>query len=217
MMIISPIDPAWRDWIQTLSWIGTVIGIAVATLKYISEQHQNREQQERELEQSKLELRWKQAEAAKKLLDEMLTDPDAGNAMRMLDWADTEFEVKPGLRLLIGEEDYVKALRISDFDFDDKELYIRDSFDSLFYYMAMIEHYIQSDLVRLEDVLFPLDYYVRIMNNNRPVFDTFLNYYGLTRAKQFMQRLDKHEMEAPADARAVEAMPTDNAPGPGAQ
>lgn len=163
--------------------------------------------------QSKLELRWKQAEAAKKLLDEMLTDPDAGNAMRMLDWADTKFEVEPGLRVVIEVEDYVKALRISDFDFDDKELYIRDSFDSLFYYMAMIEHYIQSDLVRLEDVLFPLDYYVRIMNENRPVFDAFLNHYKLERAMQFMERLDKHEKEALKNTPADDAVQSEKASG----
>jgi hypothetical protein len=155
-MMIRPIDPAWRDWLQTLSWIAAVIAIPLALLKYVSEQKQNREQRARELTQSKLELRWKQAEAAKKLLDEMLKDSHAFAAMKMLDWNDIEFEIKPNLRLLIGERDYLKALRVSDFEFDDKEQYIRDCFDSLFYSMATIEHYIHSDLVRLEDVAFPL-------------------------------------------------------------
>jgi hypothetical protein len=119
-MLIRPIDPGWRDWIQTLSWIGAVIGIVLALLKYVSEHRQNREQRQRELEQSQLELRWKQAEAAKKLLDEMLTDTRAVAAMKMLDWNDLEFEVKPGLKLPVWEEDYVKALRVSNLDFDDK-------------------------------------------------------------------------------------------------
>jgi hypothetical protein len=195
-MLIRPIDPGWRDWIQTLSWIGAVIGIVLALLKYVSEHRQNREQRQRELEQSQLELRWKQAEAAKKLLDEMLTDTRAVAAMKMLDWNDLEFEVKPGLKLPVWEEDYVKALRVSNLDFDDKEAYIRDCFDSLFYFMAMIEHYIHSDLVRLEDVAFPLDYYMKIINKNREVLDKFLAHYQLNRTIRFMKRLDRYKEEA---------------------
>ncbi|MDT5121079.1 MAG: hypothetical protein QOC96_561 [Acidobacteriota bacterium] len=206
-MIVQPIDPNWKDWIQTLSWVGAVIGLILALLKYVSEQKQNREQRVRELEQSQIELRWKQAEAAKKLLDEMLSDSDASAAMKMLDWNDVEFEVKPGLHLKIGEQDYVKALRVSDFNFGDKEQYIRDCFDSLFYYMAMIEHYIYSDLVRLEDVAFPLDYFLRIINRNRVVFDTFLEYYKLNRATRFMKRLNKYKEESPAEAARADAIP----------
>ncbi len=195
-MLIRPIDPAWQGWIQTVSLVGAVLGIVIAFLKYFSEQRQNRQQRERALEQSQLELRWKQAEAAKKLLDEMLTDTRAVAAMKMLDWNDLEFEVKPGLKLTIWEHEYVKALRTSNLKFTDKEAYIRDCFDSLFYFMAMIEHYAHSELVRLEDVAFPLDYYMKIINKNRAVFDKFLLHYGLKRTTRMMQRLDRYRDEA---------------------
>ena len=206
-MLITPIDPAWKDWIQTLSWLGAVIGIVLALIKYVSEQRQNREQRERELNQSQLELRWKQAEAAKKLLDEMLTDTRAVAAMQMLDWNDLEFEVKPGIKLSVWEKDYLQALRISNLKFDDKETYIRNCFDSLFYFMAMIEHYIHSDLVRLEDIAFPLDYYIKIINKNREVFDKFLIHYKLNRTLRFMKRLDGYEEEALATQSAPVATP----------
>lgn len=192
-MFIPPIDKDWMNWIQTISWIGAVIGIVLALINYISQQRQNREQRERELEQKQLELRWKQAEAAKKLLDEMLTDFRAVAAMKMLDWNDLEYEVKPGVKQTIKEKDYINALRVSDLDFNDKEAYIRDCFDSLFYYMAMIEHYIHSDLVRIEDIVFPLDYYMKIINKNREVFDKFLNHYKLNRTMRFMKTLDEHK------------------------
>lgn len=195
-MFIPPIDTAWKDWIQTLSYAGAVIGIVLALIRYKSEQKQNREQRERELEQKQLELRWKQAEAAKKLLDEMLTDVRAVAAMKMLDWNELEYEIKPGLNQQIDEEDYIKALRVSNLNFSDKEAYIRDCFDSLFYYMAMIGHYIHSDLVRMEDVVFPLDYYMKIINRNREVFDKFLNHYELDRSMEFMKKLDKHKADA---------------------
>lgn len=194
-MIIRPIDPAWKDWIQTLSWIGAVIGIVGALLKYISEQKKDREQRARELAQSKLELRWKQAEAAKKLLDEMLSNPYAVAAMGMLDWNDVDFEVH-GHKFKVSEEDYLKALRVSDLNFDVREKYIRDCFDYFFYFMATIEHYVDSDLVLMEDVVFPPDYYMRRIEKNREVFDKFVHFYELDRAARFMKRLDKYKEDA---------------------
>lgn len=207
-IIIRPIDPAWKDWIQTLSWIGAVIGIVLALLKYISEQNKDREQRARELAQSKLELRWKQAEAAKKLLDEMLSDPYAVAAMRMLDWNDAEFEVKPGITIVVSEEDYLKALRVSNLHFDVKEQYIRDCFDYFFYFMGTIEHYVHSELVRMEDVVFPPDYYMKIIDRDRAVFDTFLDFYKLTRAARFMKRLDAYKEVAVTNQPSRDTIPS---------
>jgi len=93
--------------------------------------------------------------------------------------------------LFIWEKDYVNALRTSNLNFDNKETFIRDCFDNLFYYMAMLEHYVESDLVRLEDVAFPLDYYLKIINKNKVVFEKFLNHYSLIRTLKFMKRLDE--------------------------
>lgn len=188
-MIIPAIDPNLQGWIQTLAWIGTFCGIIVAIFNYVSQQKQNRRQRERELEQSKSELRWKQAEAAKKILDEMLSSSGAKAAMQMLDWNDVEFEIASGKREVIWEKDYIKALRTNDLQFSDKEVFIRNSFDSLFYYMAMMEHYIKSDLVLLEDVSFPLDYYLKIMNSNKVVFENFLMHYEQDKTVSFIERL----------------------------
>ena len=172
-----------------LSWIAAVIGIVVAIIKYVSEQKQNRLQQGLQLDQRRLELRWKQAEAAKKMLDEMLEDPLAKAAMTMLDWDDLEYDIKTNVYAWIQQEEYLRALRTKGLDFSDKEAYIRNCFDSLFYFMAMMEHYIKSDLVLLEDIAFPLDYYLKIMNRNRDVFLNFLNHYNLKGSLDFMTRL----------------------------
>ena len=194
--MIRPIDPALKDWIQTFSWIGAVIGIILALLKYISEHSKDREQRADELAQRELELRWKQAEAAKKLLDQMLSDPYSVAAMGMLDWNDVEFELESGIKIKVSQADYLKALRVSDLHFDVKEKYIRDCFDYFFYFMATIEHYLDSKLVLLEDVVFPLDYYMRTIDKNRAVFDTFLDFYKLDRSARFMKRLDQYKKAA---------------------
>ncbi len=182
--------PAWTLWIQSLSWLGVFLTAIVAAFKFFSEQRHNREQRARELKQSELELRWKQASSGKALLDELLTDVNAQAAMRMLDWDDLEYEVTRGKLETISEADYLKALRTTNLNFSDKEKYIRNCFDSLFYFMAMFEHYTRSQLVALEDVAFPLDYYIRIMNRNRAVFENFLEHYHLQRSHEFIKRLD---------------------------
>ena len=188
-MTIPAIDQNLQGWIQALAWFGTFCGIIVAIINYVSQQKQNRLQRERELKQSKAELRWKQAEAAKKILDEMLSSSGAKAAMQMLDWNDVEFETAPGKREMIWEKDYIKALRTKDLNFTDKEVFIRNSFDTLFYYMAMMEHYVKSDLVLLEDVSFPLDYYLKIMNRNNIVFENFLTHYEQDKTANFIKRL----------------------------
>ena len=188
-------ENAIKDWTQIAAWTATAIGIIVAIIKYVSEQKQNRQQRELQLEQRKVELRWKQAEAAKKLVDEMLTDELALAAIKMLDWNDLEYEIKPGLRDTINKSDYLSALRTKDLDFSNKEAYIRHCFDSLFGYMAMMEHYIKSELVLVDDIAYPLGYYLKIMDRNREVFINFLSYYELDRTLNLYARLDPRSMD----------------------
>lgn len=172
-----------------LTEIAAAGGLILGIVTYISQQVLNRQQRRRELEHGKLQQRWKQAEAAKKILDEIHSDKNAAAAMKMLDWNDVEFETAPGKREVIWEKDYVQALRTKDLDFTDKEVFIRNSFDSLFYYMAMMEHYIKSDLILLEDVSFPLDYYLKIMKRNYAVIENFLTHYEQQKTTDFIKRL----------------------------
>ena len=176
--------------IQNLAWLAAAGGLILSIVSYISQQTLNRKQRNLELEQSKLQLRWKQAEAAKKILDEMHSDKNAVAAMKMLDWNDVEFEVAPGKNEVIWEKDYVKALRTNNLTFTDKEMFIRNSFDSLFYYMAMMEHYIKTDLILLEDVRFPLDYYLKIIKRHHDAFENFLTHYEQDRTASFIKRIE---------------------------
>ncbi len=98
-ILISQVDGNLKHWMHILSSLGVIGGILLAVANYVSQQRLNRRQ--RELEQSKLALRWKQAEAAKKILDEMYTNKMAASALKMLDWNDIEFEVVLGMREVI--------------------------------------------------------------------------------------------------------------------
>lgn len=206
--MLAPLDPSTKDWIQAISWMVTSAGVAFAGINYVVGARHNQAQRAQQLAQNAVTHRWKQAEAGKKLLDEMLADEHASAALRMLDWNDDEYEVQPGRKERIAEAEYLRALRVVELTFDAKETYIRNCFDALFYYLALMAHYIRADLVRLEDVSFPMDYYIAAMDRNREVFDRFLAYYGLARSAAFLDLLRtrrSRELAVVGDSRALPA------------
>jgi len=184
-MSIPILDPNITIWIDLLTWLCAIVAGLFTFWKWRVEMRENRAQRERE-------LRWEKAKAAKEILDEMLSNEATIEAMRMLDWDGLEYSLPSGKKVVISEPDYLRALRIEDLNFTDVEVFIRDCFDGLFYYMSLIEHYLRSDLVQIKDVQFPLDYYMKTINKNRALFDRFLQYYRLTNASDFLKRLDLH-------------------------
>jgi hypothetical protein len=181
MATIPQLSPNLKDWLQAVAWLGAAVGAILAAIKLRSEVRLGREQRERE-------LRWKQAEAGKALNDEMLTDPTAWPALQMLDYDGLEFELPSKRRTSIDYPDLKFALNPDNSLTDEKQIYIRECFDSLFYYMAMLQHYISSTLILTDDVAFPLDYYVPLLAEFKGEVDAYVERYQLTRTKSFLER-----------------------------
>lgn len=189
-----------RAWLLTGTSLSAVIGGGWAIFKFRDERRKDRQQriddrrkdrQQRvdELAQRKTELRWRQAQAAKALVDEMLDDPQARAAYQMLDSWSREFEIIAGRREVTTAERWLAALRTTPDTADALlEMFVRESFDSLFYYMAMLEHYVERQFVLFEDVLFPLDCNIGIMMEDREVYDVYLRQYGLDGTRCFLNR-----------------------------
>jgi hypothetical protein len=178
------------DSLQAAAWIGTAVGAIVAAFKLWSELRLGRKQREQE-------LRWKQAEAGKSLNDEMLEDPLAKAAMQMLDYAGTSFELPSGKQETIAISDLRVALDPKNKATGGKYLYIRQCFDSLFYYMATMEHYTACKLIISEDIAFPLEYYVPLLAKLRKVVDLYINEYHLDRVRLFLERYEDWKGSAP--------------------
>lgn len=164
-----------------ISLLAAAIGVVIAFLKFRNEISSNREQRERD-------LRWRQADAGKKLNDEMLTDPEAWAAMQMLDYSGREFELPSKEKAVITDADWLRILNPATDVKGEKDVFIRDCFDSLFYYMATLEHYIGSGLIRSDDVAYPLSYYVPLMSTHRTIIDAYLERYRLNGARNFLGR-----------------------------
>lgn len=191
-MSVPPLDPNLRDWIETIAWLVAIVGGGLAFIKYISVQRHHQTRRQEELEQHRLDLRWRQADAAKKLIDSLLADSQAWTALRMLDsWSQT-FEIAPGRPVVITPDQWITALRFAtDTAAPEVDTLVRESFDRLFFHMAMLEHRVGTGLVHFEDVSFPLSYYVAIMRGDRAVYQGYLKRYNLDRAQRFLNRFDE--------------------------
>jgi hypothetical protein len=183
MGTIPQLDPNLKEWLQAIAWLGVALGAIIAAIKLRSEAHLGREQRARD-------LRWKQAEAGNALNHEMLTHPDAWAALQMLDCDcdPVEFELPSKRRTAISYDDLRFALNPDSSLTDEKHIYVRKCFDSLFYYMAMLQHYINSTLIFSEDVAFPLDYYMRLLLDLRDEVNAYVDRYQLARTKSFLER-----------------------------
>jgi hypothetical protein len=112
------------------------------------------------------ELRWQQGQLAADLQDEMLIDdPQAFNALRMTDWGAYDFTVD-GKPVRITREQVQQALNVeSNNSLSPEGVFVRESFDRLFYRMGKINRALESQLIRFEDVCSPMDYYVPFLQS----------------------------------------------------
>jgi len=111
-------------------------------------------------EQNKNELMWKKSNLAKELIDSMLSDPQAMDAMRMIDWNGREFDFGRGQQHTIYIKEVQRALHPKNDDtLFEKDVFIREYFDRLFYHMGRMERSLRTNLIKFEDVKSPLNYY----------------------------------------------------------
>lgn len=197
-MQIAPLDANLKDWTQAASWLIAVIGGVVAVFNILYEMRENRSQRAEE-------LRWKRAQAAKVLNDEMLDDGPTYAALVMLDWSGRQFEIQPSVRVKIATHEFLTALRTNDPNFSDTEIFVRDAFDSLFYHMGVFEHYISRTLIEFDDVKHPIDYYVVKMAEHKPTFSKYIFAYGFDRSSCFLERFDtwKSTQSVSSDGQAM--------------
>jgi len=175
------LSPVLKDWIQILAWAAAIVTGTVAAAKTI-----------RELRESRLlrrdELRWRKAQLAREILKEIRASTLVQHACLMLDWTGREYEITPGHFEAITWDDMDKALRTNNLTFTDKEVHIRDSFDALFDGLEQLEHHLRTNLIALEDIRLPLEYYIAKIAGRKTTMEDFWSAYGYDLAGPFVQR-----------------------------
>lgn len=110
------------------------------------------------------DLLWKQAEAAKKLIDEWMTDEEAFAFCKMIEYEGRTFKNENEDPFVVNNKLIIAALN------DEKEnmhtrgevnlRYIRDCLDSFLYYTELAQQGIENKLYLLRNLKFPLRYYL---------------------------------------------------------
>jgi hypothetical protein len=148
-----------ETWDVILS-IATVLIAAGAAWKALLEFKLNRIQRMED-------LRWKQAEAAKKLIDEWLTDEEAYDFCKMLEYENRVFINENGDRFSVNNDLITSALTTEDENIniphEVNRRFVRDCLDAFLYFTELMQQGLQSNLYLLENLKFPLGYYVKKM------------------------------------------------------
>lgn len=141
--------------------------------------------------QTATDLRWRKSEAAKALVDEFVNDKDVNAVCNMLDWKDYVHELPSGVKVTITDAALCESLSSTSSPPTELKMYVQSSFDSLFYYMAVFQHWVSLGLVEFADVRFPLEYYVRLLTPHRTAIDNYLNDHRLERADRFLKNFEE--------------------------
>ena len=172
-----------KETIPIVSQIVLIVGGLITAYKLITEMKLARLQRQ-------MDLRWKQANAAREMLREMLTSPLANDATIMLDWTGREFSITPNQKATITFEETQKALRTDNLQFTSKEVYIRDCADAFLFHVELIEQAIRNELIEFKDIKFPMEYYIAAMRKNDlyNAYTQFIKEYDYKNAERFLSR-----------------------------
>jgi hypothetical protein len=179
----SDMSTATMNWIQAISWLIASIG-GVAALLNLGVQNWRASNQRKE------EYRWKRAEQAKIITNQIWTNERCTDAMMMLDWTNRTYKISKDEEVRITTSDVTEALTTENLVFSEKQAYIRDCFDALLDAMQYLEHLIQIDLVDFFDVGFPMRYSIEELSGKRPEIDRYMDAYHFDEAEQFLNRFD---------------------------
>jgi hypothetical protein len=174
-----------KDKVELITHTVAIIGGLIAAYKVIVELHQNRIQRHQD-------LRWKQANAARELINEMLASPLANDATIMMDWTGREFQIKDERITTITFEDVQNGLRTDNLNFTSKEVYIRDCTDAFLFHVELIEQAIKNELIEFKDIKFPMEYYISAMKKNDlyNVYINFIKEYNYKNSERFFSRFN---------------------------
>lgn len=142
------------------------------------------------IQEKQNEHRQKQLAAARDMMKEIFTDPLARSAMRMMDWSGRTFTYEEQ-SFPVHWRDLKPALVVHQkgMGFNKQQEFIRDSFESFFDHMLVLEHFIEQNYLNEADIAVPLEYYAGRIIAFPDTYDGFLRAYGYGEARDLMQRL----------------------------
>lgn len=169
----------WSLLIEATTLAGGAIAVFLALRQYADANRTRKE-----------DLRWRQAERADDLLDQILNNPRVVNAFLLLDWDGAKkFPFVNGDQA----ETITATWQEQDHDLANasgtiREMLVRESFDALHEAFERLEHAISIGAVVFSDVARPFHYYVKKIEQRKTAFAAFHERWGYDMAKCFLHR-----------------------------
>ena len=160
------------------TWVGIATGMTAVVTFFMS------------INQRKKELRWKQAELARKLIDDLFANDDAAQGFYMLDGVQYPYKDFFNQPIIVFPNDVIKAINntFAGTGLNPKDARIMFCVDTLLYFLNRIENSLKSKLIVFEDIKTPCDYYVSIIATNRSLFISYMHSIGYVELLQFCER-----------------------------
>jgi hypothetical protein len=140
--------------------------------------------------QRRRELRWKQAEVGRDLMDKLLDEPLSNATLLMLDSNAREYRITDQDKVTIRAADMLRALDADNLPEGPSYEFVRDAFDTFYYYLDRFEHFIQVGLTRFEDVKSPIDYYIDYLAEDKALHIKYIALTRYTRVSLFLERFE---------------------------
>ncbi len=157
----------------------------------------------RGVSQSVRELEWKQADMARTIINDMLND-EGWDAMSMLDWKEGRtYEIAPGTKVHILPADVAPALEAALQTNGPKrtetQRFIGDRYDRFLFLVSQLQSAVRSGLVRLDDVQFPLSWYVeKRLCGHKKLLLAYIAVNSTPESAQYFESLDAWRRCAPS-------------------
>jgi hypothetical protein len=148
--------------------------------------------------------RWKRAEFAAKEIDKLSTDPLLSLACTLLDWNSRTLAVPESYKYKVEKDSFVHSWAIlekamvpkrlyPDDSFDWQEVLYRDIFDHFFIYLVRINHYVDINLISVDDISI-LKYWLQQidrpeMADKKPIFHGYIRKFGFAGVNNLSRKL----------------------------
>jgi hypothetical protein len=197
--------------IQAITGFIAALGALVVAWVAFRQWGQAIQQRRDETQQREQDLRWRQAEQGRKVLDDLFLSEQHGglDALMMADLPEgvpEEFEDRrynPAAKkpISVCHNQVIDALRKAVQNpnaLDRTEAFIIECFDDLFYYLERIGLFLKSGFITLEDVGSPLRYYAEKMIRGK-TWEVYKNYLETIRAYRALHFLQLVESSRPQE------------------
>jgi hypothetical protein len=201
-------EPNWieighgvESWLTATGLIAAALwAIFVYWLKWSTEREaerelrkREREQRENQVKQQERKLKREQTQIARQINEQFLDDVEVQQVLGILDsegnataYTVTDYRDKAASKdyaFNLKKKEHIFALRVDEPVTNVGEIFLRECFDAWFYWMAVIEQYLNNGLIREQDIAYPSDYYVRLLKEDTELYNActaYISHYRLS-------------------------------------